>query len=220
MLAKSGFVLSNGLQLGVLISGRGSNLQAILDAVERGELDANVRLVLSNKKKALGLERAQKAGVPTKAIGHRSHASREAFDAAMVAALRAAGVEWVVLAGFMRIVTPVFLEAFPGRVVNIHPSLLPSFVGVDAQQQALDHGVRVSGCTVHLVNAGVDAGPILAQAAVPVRDGDDRDSLAARILEREHPLLVQTLQWIAEGRLEAEGSKVRLRGVDPFFGLV
>jgi phosphoribosylglycinamide formyltransferase-1 len=211
------------LSLGVLISGRGSNLGAILDAIDRGALDARVRLVLSNKASAGGLTRAADAGVPTAVIGHRDFTDREAFDAAMVDALRAHGVDWVVLAGFMRIVTPVLLDAFVNRVVNIHPSLLPAFPGVDAQAQALDHGVRASGCTVHLVNAGVDAGPIIAQAVVPVLAADDRDALAARILEQEHALLVQVLQWIAEGRLSVEGTadraRVQLRDVDPLFGL-
>ncbi|MEZ4444766.1 MAG: phosphoribosylglycinamide formyltransferase [Polyangiaceae bacterium] len=208
------------LELGVLISGRGSNLQAILDAVADGRLPARVKLVIANKAKAGGLERAEAAGVPTQVISHRAHESREAFDAALVAALREAGVEWVVLAGFMRVVTPVFLDAFPGRVVNIHPSLLPAFPGIDAQAQAIDYGVRVSGCTVHLVNAGVDAGPILAQAVVPVEEGDDADRLAARILDKEHALLVATLRWIAEGRLQIEAGsgerpRVTFRGVTP-----
>lgn len=186
------------LQLGVLISGRGSNLQAILDAIDEGRLDARVRLVISNKKSAAGLERAAKAGVPTQVISHRKYDSREAFDEALVAALRGAEAEWVVLAGFMRILTPTFLAGFEDRVVNIHPSLLPAFPGMDAQQQAIDYGVKVSGCTVHLVNEGVDAGPILDQAVVPVHPDDDRDALAARILEQEHQLLPRTLQRLAE----------------------
>ncbi len=205
------------LQLGVLISGRGSNLQAILDAIDAGSLDAQVRIVISNKRKALGLERARAAGIPTAVLSHRKFDSRESFDAGLVEQLRAAEVEWVVLAGFMRIVTSRFLSAYPQRVVNIHPSLLPSFPGVDAQQQAIDAGVRVSGCTVHLVNEGVDAGPILAQAAVPVLPDDDRDALAGRILEQEHALLARTLQWIAEGRLSMRdtdnGARAALRDV-------
>jgi len=166
--------------------------------------------VLSNKSRAGGLEHAAAAGIDTRVVRHRDYADRESFDRAMVEALRDAGVEWVVLAGFMRIVTPLFLRAFENRVVNIHPSLLPAFPGVDAQGQALEYGVRVSGCTVHLVNEGVDAGPILAQAVVPVFAEDDRDALAARILEQEHPLLVQALQWIAEGRLLVDGSGQRV----------
>ncbi|XXX76499.1 phosphoribosylglycinamide formyltransferase [Sorangium sp. So ce134] len=214
------------LDLGVLISGRGSNLQAILDAIAAGRLDARVRLVLSNRPGAQGLARAERAGVPTRVIPHQGFADRDSFDAAVVAALREAGATWVVLAGFMRLLTPTFLDAFPHRVVNIHPSLLPSFPGVDAQQQALAHGVRITGCTVHLVDAGTDTGPILAQAAVPVLDGDDRDTLAARILVQEHALLIRALSWIAEGRLRiaqpaAPGGRARatIAGVDTALGL-
>jgi phosphoribosylglycinamide formyltransferase-1 len=214
------------LELGVLISGRGSNLQAILDAIEGGRLDARVRVVISNKPGAAGLARAEQAGVPTAVIPHKEHPDRASFDAALVKALRAAGVEWVVLAGFMRLVTPVLLDAFPDRVVNIHPALLPAFPGVDAQQQALDYGVRITGCTVHLVDAGTDTGPILAQAAAPVLDGEDREALAERLIALEHALLVQALAWIAEGRLEvrppaAPGGRTRARlaGVVPVLGL-
>ena len=211
------------LALGVLISGRGTNLQAIIDAIEDGRLDADIELVLSNTASAHGLERAAAAGIATTVVDHKSFAGREPFDAAMVDALKTAGVEWVVLAGFMRIVTPVFLNAFPQRVINMHPALCPSFAGIDAQAQALDYGVRVTGCTVHLVDQGVDTGPILSQAVVPVRQDDNRDTLAARLLMREHELLTTTLQWIAEGRLTTEpvagagGDRLRvlLRGVDP-----
>ena len=208
------------IDLGVLISGRGSNLQAILDAVAADELAARVRVVISNRPKAAGLERAAAAGVPTQVIQHRQFPDRESFDGALVEALRTAQVSWIVLAGFMRILTPVFLDAFPNRVVNIHPALLPAFPGVDAQAQALAYGVRVSGCTVHLVNEGVDTGPILAQVALPVLQDDDQDSLAARILEQEHKLLVETLQRIAVAGLEIEQPaesggrpKVRFRGL-------
>lgn len=190
--------------LGVLVSGNGSNLQAILDAIQRGKLDARVGVVISNKALAGGLERAARAEVPAVVIDHRVHADREAFDQALVDALRAHGVEWVVLAGFMRIVTPVLLSAFPMRVVNVHPALLPSFPGVDAQKQALEHGVRVSGCTVHLVDRGTDTGPIVAQRAVPVLEGDNLESLKARILGAEHELLPEVLQWIAEGRMTVD----------------
>ncbi|WP_437306188.1 phosphoribosylglycinamide formyltransferase [Sorangium sp. So ce388] len=214
------------LDLGVLISGRGSNLQAILDAIADGRLDARVRLVLSNRPGVEGLARAERAGVPTRVIAHRDFTDRDTFDAAVVDALRDAGATWVVLAGFMRLLTTTFLDAFPHRVVNIHPSLLPSFPGVDAQQQALDHGVRITGCTVHLVDAGTDTGPILAQAAVPVLDGDDHDTLAARILVQEHALLVRALSWIAEGRLQvtppaAPGGRARaaIAGVGTALGL-
>jgi phosphoribosylglycinamide formyltransferase-1 len=208
------------LDLGVLISGRGSNLQAILDAVAAGKLDARVRVVVSNRADAAGLERAHAAGVATVVVPHKSFPDRASFDAALVRVLREAGVEWVVLAGFMRIVTATLLEAFPRRVLNIHPSLLPAFPGVDAPAQAVAYGVRASGCTVHLVDQGVDAGPIVSQAVVRVHDGDTTAALAERILQREHELLVLTLQWIAEGRLVVEprdGGRpvVRVSGVDP-----
>ncbi len=199
------------LELGVLISGRGSNLMAILDAIDAGTLDARVRLVISNKKKAAGLAKAAERGIPTLAISHREHPTREAFDAALVAALREVGVDWVVLAGFMRIVTPVFLQAFPNRVVNIHPSLLPAFPGVDAQAQAVAYGVKVTGCTVHLVNEGVDTGPIIAQSTVPVEEGDDRDALADRLIVEEHRLLVEALGLVAAGRLEVVEHGARAR---------
>lgn len=202
------------LSLGVLCSGSGTNLQAILDACAAGELDARVRLVLCNKPGILALDRAAKAGVPARVISHKEASSREAYDAMLVEALREAGVDSVVLAGFMRLVTPVLLGAFPDRVVNIHPALLPSFPGLDGQQQALDGGVVVTGCTVHLVDAGMDTGPILGQAVVPVLDGDDREALGRRVLRQEHRLLVEALRWIAEGRVRverAEGKRPRVR---------
>jgi len=214
------------LQLGVLVSGSGSNLQAILDTIRKGRLNASVRLVLSNKPKVFALERAERAGVPAAVVRHKDFDSREAFDRALVQALREAGVEWVVLAGFMRLLTPAFLEAFPYRVLNIHPALLPAFPGVDAQQQAIDYGVRISGCTVHFVDAGTDTGPILAQSVVDVRDDDTRDSLAARIIAREHQLFPQVLQWIADGRVHvtppvAAGGRatVRVEGVRACVGV-
>lgn len=192
------------LDLGVLISGRGSNLQAILDATASGRLDARVRLVISNRAGVQGLARAEAAGVPTCVVNHKDFATRQDFDAAMVDTLRKHDVSWVVLAGFMRIVTPVLLDAFPYRVVNIHPSLLPAFPGVNAQAAALAHGARISGCTVHLVDAGTDTGPILGQAAVPVVHGDTEASLSERILQREHELLVHVLSAIAQDKLVVE----------------
>ena len=199
------------LALGVLISGRGSNLGAILDAVAGGRLDARVCLVISNRPGVAGLDLARAAGVPTLVLDHKAYGSRDAFDAALVEALRGAGAEWVVLAGFMRIVTSVLLDAFPRRVLNIHPSLLPSFPGVDAQAQALAHGVRVTGCTVHLVDAGTDTGPILAQAAVPVLEGDDVAALSARVLRQEHRILPHVLALLAEGRLTVDEGGARPR---------
>lgn len=208
------------LDLGVLISGRGSNLQAILDAIAAGKLDARVRLVVSNKAGAQGLLRAERAGVPTKVLGHKEYPDRASYDAALVQTLQEAGVTWIVLAGFMRIVTRVLLDAFPSRVLNIHPSLLPSFPGVNAQAQALSHGARISGCTVHLVDEGTDTGPILAQAAVPVLDGDTEERLSERILVREHELLVHVLRSIAEGKLlNPADARPRLSGVPTALGV-
>lgn len=197
------------IDLGVLISGRGSNLAAILDAIDSGRLDARVRLVLSNKADAKGLERAKASNLATLVIPHKQFETRAAFDAALVAALREAGAEWIVLAGFMRVVTPVFLDAFKDRVINVHPALLPAFPGVDAQGQALAYGAKITGCTVHFVDAGVDTGPIIAQAPVPVLERDDHDALAARILEREHALLVDVLGWIAAGRVSLRDTGAR-----------
>jgi phosphoribosylglycinamide formyltransferase-1 len=212
------------IRLGVLVSGGGTNLQAILDAIAAGQLDAEVAVVVSNKKEAGGLARAAKAGVPTVVVPHGDYPDRRAFDAALVAVLRERGVEWVVLAGFMRLLTEVFLEAFALRTVNIHPALLPAFPGVDGQRQALAYGVRVAGCTVHLVDRGTDTGPIVAQAVVPVLPDDDEESLKARILVEEHALLPTVLQWIAAGKVQIETSpdgrpRVRVTGAKTAFGL-
>lgn len=189
------------LNLGVLVSGSGTNLQSILDAVARGALDARVRCVVSNKSDAVALERARSAGVPAVSISHKAYTTREAFDEAVLASLREHGVEWVVLAGFMRVLTPPFLRAWGGRVINVHPALLPSFPGVNALGQALAHGVKVTGCTVHFVDEGVDSGPIIAQRAVPVLDGDDEATLRARVHQAEHELLVSVLGDVAAGRV-------------------
>jgi phosphoribosylglycinamide formyltransferase-1 len=197
------------LALGVLVSGNGTNLQAILDAITQGALDARVTCVISNKPEAKALERAARAGVPALTIPHKSFASREAFDRAVVAALREHGTEWVALAGFMRLVTSELLTAFPGRIVNIHPSLLPAFPGLDAQRQALEHGVKTTGCTVHFVDGGLDSGRIIAQRAVPVLEGDDVERLAARIHAAEHELFVSVLGDIASGRVLPQVSRAR-----------
>jgi phosphoribosylglycinamide formyltransferase-1 len=212
------------ITLGVLVSGSGTNLQAILDAVATGSLDARVAIVVSNVAGARAIDRARAAGVETAVVEHRAYAGRRQFDAAVVELLRARGVEVVVLAGFMRMLTDVLLEAFPMRVVNVHPALLPAFPGVHAQRQALQHGVRVAGCTVHFVDAGTDTGPIVAQAAVPVLPNDDEEKLRLRILAREHELLPRVLQWIAEGRVTIERSvegrpRVLVRGADTAFGV-
>jgi phosphoribosylglycinamide formyltransferase-1 len=204
------------IRLGVLVSGSGTNLQAVLDAIASGKLDARVAVVVSNVAGVKALDRARAAGVEAVVLDHKGFADRRSFDAAVVEALRTRGVDVVVLAGFMRIVTGVLLDAFPMRVVNVHPALLPSFPGVAAQKQALDYGVRVAGCTVHFVDEGADTGPIIAQAAVAVHADDDEESLRVRILAKEHELLPAVLQWIAEGRVEVEpapapGGRVRVR---------
>lgn len=187
------------LELGVLVSGNGSNLQAILDAVTRGELDARVKLVVSNRENAFALERAKNANVPAIVCSHKGLPSREAYDEKLVALLRDAGVDYVVLAGFMRILSPVFVRAFEGRVLNIHPALLPSFPGVNALGQALAHGAKVTGVTVHWVDEGVDTGPIIAQRAVPILPTDDEAALAARVHQVEHELYVEVLRDLSRG---------------------
>jgi len=189
------------INVGVLVSGGGSNLGALLAAVREKRVDAEIAVVVSNVATAGGLERARAAGVTAIALDHKKFATREEFDAEVVRTLRAHGVDLVVLAGFMRIVTRVLLDAYPMRVVNVHPALLPSFPGVHAQGQALRHGVCVAGCTVHFVDGGTDTGPIIAQAAVPVRADDTEAALQARILTQEHELLPRVVQWIAEGRV-------------------
>lgn len=189
------------LELGVLVSGNGSNLQAILDAVRSKQLDARIRLVVSNREQAYALERARAAGVSAVVCSHRGMPSREAYDEKLVSMLRDAGVEYVVLAGFMRILSPLFVRAFQGRVLNIHPALLPSFPGVNALGQALAHGVKVTGVTVHWVDDGVDTGPIIAQRAVPVLPGDDEASLGARVHAVEHELYVEVLRDLSEGQI-------------------
>lgn len=194
--------------LGILISGRGSNLQAIIDAIRDGHLDARVALVISNKPDAQGLTRARDAGIETLVLRHQTFASREAFDLAMVDALRARQVQLVCLAGFMRLLSPAFVDAFAGRILNVHPALLPAFPGLDAQRQALEHGARVSGATVHFVDAGLDSGPIVAQAAVTVRDDDTEETLAARILVEEHRIYPEAVQKILDGGWRLEGRRV------------
>jgi phosphoribosylglycinamide formyltransferase 1 len=192
--------------IGVLISGRGSNLQAIIDAIADGRLDARIAVVISNKGDAYGLERAKAAGIETVVLSHRAYPSREDYDRALVAELRARDVQLVCLAGFMRLLSPVFIEAFPNAILNIHPSLLPAFPGIDPQRQALEHGVKVSGVTVHLVTAELDAGPIILQVAVPVLDYDTVETLSARILEQEHRVYPAAIArvlaggWVLQGR--------------------
>jgi len=202
------------ITLGALVSGSGTNLQAILDAIRERRLDASVAVVVSNVADAKALDRAREAGVEAVVVDHKRFADRREFDAAVVQVLRNRGVERVVLAGFMRLLTPVLLDAFPMQIVNVHPALLPAFPGVHGARQALEYGVRVTGCTVHFVDQGTDAGPVIAQAAVPVLEDDDETTLAARILEKEHELLPRVLQWMAEGRVSVEaaaGARPRVR---------
>jgi phosphoribosylglycinamide formyltransferase-1 len=201
------------MKVGALASGSGTNLQALIDAASRSELGpARLVVVGANVPGCGALERATQAGIPTFLLSHKDFATREDFDHALLDELRRHGVGLVALAGFMRILTPAFLDAFPHRVVNIHPALLPSFPGVHAQKQAFDGAVRFSGCTVHFVDAGTDTGPIIAQAVVPVLDGDDEEVLRLRILAEEHRLYPTVIRAIAEGRVTVDGRRVNVRG--------
>jgi len=198
-------------RIGVLVSGRGSNLQALIDSARRGELGGEVGVVVSNVETALGLQRARQAGIPAVFRDHRGK-KREDFDAEIVQILRAHSVDLVCLAGFMRLLSPVFVRAFPGRILNIHPALLPAFPGLDAQRQAWEHGAKVSGATVHLVDEGLDSGPIVAQEAVCVLSSDTPETLAARILEVEHRLYPRAVRLMLEGRSRVEGRRVIVEG--------
>ena len=194
-------------RIGVLISGRGSNLQALIDAVAAGTLDATIAVVISNKAGAPGLDRAAAAGIDAVTVSHRDYASREAYEAVLVRELQARGVSLVCLAGFMRLLGRVFLEAFDGAVLNVHPSLLPAFPGLDAQRQAFEHGVKVAGATVHLVTGELDGGPIVLQAAVPVGEEDTAETLGARILEQEHRIYSRAVQFVLDGGWKIAGRR-------------
>lgn len=193
--------------IGVLISGRGSNLQALIDAAADGSLDAGIAVVISNRPDAAGLERARAAGIDTLVIDHQAFANRLDFDAAIAEALRSHDVELVCLAGFMRLVGAPLLDAFPNAILNVHPSLLPAFPGVDAQRQALEHGVKIAGATVHLVSSELDNGPIIIQAAVPVRDDDTVETLSARILIEEHRIYPQAVRLVLNGGWTVQGRR-------------
>lgn len=194
----------------ILISGRGSNMEALIAARDAGTLPVNIAAVISNRPEALGLETAQRAGITAHFVDHKGFASREAFDSALAECIDQFSPDLVVLAGFMRILTPGFVRRYEGRLLNIHPSLLPSFPGLHTHQRALDEGVRIHGCTVHFVTAELDHGPVVIQAAVPVIDGDDEASLAARILVQEHRIYPQAVRWFAEDRLQLVDGKVRI----------
>jgi len=200
------------VNLGVLVSGSGSNLQAIIDNIEAGRLDARIRIIISNIPDVFALERAKEHGLPSLVITHKGYKRREDFDQKIVEALQAHGVELVVLAGYMRVVTSVLLRAFPMRVMNIHPALLPSFPGTHVWQAEVDYGVKFAGCTVHFADEGTDTGPIIIQAVVPVYDDDTADTLNARILKQEHKIFSQAIQLYAEGRLEVQGRRVLAKG--------
>lgn len=194
-------------KLGILLSGRGSNFEAIADSIQGGRLDAEIAVVISNRADAPGLESARRRGLKTRLIPSKGRV-REEHDAEVVAALKEAGVDFVCLAGYMRLLSSEFIRAFPDRILNIHPSLLPAFPGLDAQKQAIDHGVKISGCTVHFVDEHLDHGPIILQKTVPVLDGDDEYTLAARILEQEHIAYSEALRLLLSGEIEVRGGRV------------
>jgi phosphoribosylglycinamide formyltransferase-1 len=198
--------------IGVLISGRGSNLQAIIDATRDGRLEARIALVISNRADAGGLQRAQDAGIETLVRDHKAYPSREAFEQVLVDDLRARDVSLVCLAGFMRLLGATFVDAFPNRILNIHPALLPAFPGLHAQRQAVEHGAKISGATVHLVDTNLDAGPIVMQGAVPVLDADTEDTLSARILEQEHRIYPEAITRILDGHWTIQGRRVVFGG--------
>jgi phosphoribosylglycinamide formyltransferase-1 len=206
------------LGIGVLVSGSGSNLQSIIDHIEKGLLQADIRIVISNNPGAFALDRAKKHGIQSLVIQHQDYPDRADFDNRMIDSLQSFGVELVVMAGFMRVLTPLFMKAFPMKVINIHPAVLPSFQGLHGQQKAFEYGVKFSGCTVHFADECVDTGPIIVQAVVPVYDTDTADTLAGRILKEEHRIYPQAIQWFAEGRLEVAGRKVRVKDHPPVTG--
>ncbi|MHB8908321.1 MAG: phosphoribosylglycinamide formyltransferase [Syntrophales bacterium] len=200
------------VDIGVLVSGSGSNLQSIIDHIEKGMLDASIRIVISNISDAYALERCVDHGIPTAVVDHHAFGSREEFDRRVITILKSSGIELVVMAGFMRILSDEFFKAFPLRIMNIHPALLPSFPGTHVQQKALEYGVKFSGCTVHFADGGVDSGPIIIQSVVPVYDDDDAERLSERILKEEHKIYPQAIQYYAEGKIEIVGRKVFIRG--------
>jgi len=195
-------------KIGVVVSGRGSNLQSIIDHIAEGKLNVEIAVVVSDHKEAFALERAAKAGIPTAVVGRKGCKDKAEFEDKIDAALREAGAEAVVLAGFMRILTGHFISRWEHKIINIHPALLPSFKGLDAQGQAVDYGVKVAGCTVHFVDEGTDTGPIILQKVVPVLDDDTEETLAARILKEEHKALPEAIQLWADGKLTIKGRKV------------
>ncbi len=199
-------------KIGVLVSGRGSNLQAVMDRIADGFLPLEIAVVISDKPDAFALERASKAGIPTVVVDRKQCASKDEFEEKINGALKKAGCELVVLAGFMRILSSAFVGCWHHKIINIHPALLPSFPGLHGQKQAVDYGVKFSGCTVHFVDEGTDSGPIILQKVVPVMDDDTEDTLAERILEQEHRAMPEALKLWAEDRLQIDGRKVKILG--------
>lgn len=207
--------MNERLRIGVLVSGAGSNLKAIIDAIEKKELEAEIGIVISNKKGAPALDRAKERGVQGVYLDPAEFKSLNEYEKEIIRLFRESRVEWVALAGYMRMVTEELLSAYPGRVLNIHPSLLPAFPGLRAQEQALNYGVKITGCTVHLVDSGLDSGPIIAQAAVPVLEKDTVETLKDRILKEEHRIYPLVLKWISEKRVKIEGRKIFLAPDSP-----
>ncbi|MGP8152696.1 MAG: phosphoribosylglycinamide formyltransferase [Smithella sp.] len=199
------------LKLGVLISGNGSNLQSIIDHIEKGSLKAAIKIVISNNPDAFGITRAKKQGIPCVILKNSDFKSKEDFDLKLIKILKDNDVDLVILAGFMRIISPAFLKAFAHKIMNIHPALLPSFPGLHGQKQALDYGVKFSGCTVHFVDEGIDTGPVIIQSVVQVFDDDTEETLAARILREEHKIYPQAIQLFADGKIEIKGRKVYVK---------
>lgn len=219
LMAGSGVQAGSGRKkVGVLLSGRGSNLQALIDAAAEPGYPAEIALVISNVEGAYGLERARQAGIATATVPHGDYADRDAFERAIADHLLAAGCEIVCLAGFMRVLTAGFVARWPNRMLNIHPSLLPSFKGLHTQKRALEAGVTLAGCTVHIVTPDLDDGPIIVQAAVPVLPEDTEDTLSARILAREHRIYPAALGWLASGRLRIEGHRALLEDAGQLAG--
>lgn len=202
--------MAKSLKIGVLVSGNGTNLQSIIDRCADGTISGQIRCVISNNPNAYALHRAQKHDIATVCLKHTDFSGRSAYDEELVKVLRSYGIELVVLAGFMRIITPGFIEAFPDAIMNIHPALLPAFPGLHAQRQAVDYAVKVTGCTVHFVDSGTDTGPIIMQATVPVDVDDTEETVSARIQAEEHRIFPAAIQLFAEGRLKVEGRKVRI----------
>jgi len=199
------------INIGVLVSGRGTNLQSIIDAIREGKIEGRISIVISDNRKAFALKRAEKSNIETRYIDFKSFKNREDYDKKIVEYLKEKNVDLVVLAGYMRILSPYFIKMYKNRIMNIHPALLPSFPGLHAQRQAVEYGVKVSGCTVHFVDEGVDSGPIILQKAVEVEDSDTEESLAERILKEEHQIYPRAIQLFSEGKLVIKGRKVYIK---------